>query len=338
MTTYLPTDEEVAAFVAQGNLIESPQEMSERYRKELEHIVTVSADTELVSAPAYYFAARKSPSINTLISALAIIQDEMGHAHIAYRILEDLGIDKNDLVFKRDPRKFKYPYAFDVPLDSWVELIVANAFYDRAGITLLGDIFEHTSYGPWKRGLVKVNREENFHLRHGENWMRKLAEAGGASREMLQRAVDWMFPLTVEWFGLPDSLKKHATQMDFRLKGKTNDQLRQTWMSTVVPFCESIGVKVPAHFEPDAGGKDLDPDAPKPFLVRHPDGRSGTYVLEYPFPCHFDAEEKHWLFDSPCTWDDVMVRWKARGPMNDEFIGMIQSGFKEIQSWLSSGP
>ena len=320
------SDAEVLSWVQSGQLIERPEEMSERYRKELIHILTVSADTELISAPAYYRAARTAPSVNTLISALAIIQDEMGHAHIAYRLLEDLGVSKEELVFRREPRKFKYPYAFDVPLDSWVELVVANAFYDRAGITLLGDIYEHTSYGPWKRGLVKVNREENFHLRHGEMWMKRIAEAGPEYRAQLQRAVDWMFPLTVEWFGLPDSLKKHSVQMDYRLKGKTNDQLRQVWLSRVVPFCESIGIRVPAHFEPrPENGK---------FLVEGPNGQRGEYVLDYPFPCRCDAEEKRWLTDEPCSWEEVLQRWKARGPMNEEFVGMIQEGFRELSATL----
>lgn len=27
--------------------------------------------------------------------------------------------------------------------------------------------------------------------------------------------------------------------------------------------------------------------------------------------------------EGPCTWDDVMARWKARGPMNEQFVGMV---------------
>jgi hypothetical protein len=41
---------------------------------------------------------------------------------------------------------------------------VANALYDRAGFVLLGDVFRHSSFGPWKRALAKVDKEENFHL------------------------------------------------------------------------------------------------------------------------------------------------------------------------------
>jgi ring-1,2-phenylacetyl-CoA epoxidase subunit PaaA len=37
--------------------------------------------------------------------------------------------------------------------------------------------------------------------------MKRLSKAGGGAKEALQRAVDWMFPMTLEWFGLPDKLK-----------------------------------------------------------------------------------------------------------------------------------
>ena len=92
--------------------------MSEEYKRELRHIVMVSGDTELMSAPAYYYAARKAPSVNAMISAMAIVQDELGHAHIAYRVLEDLGVSREWLMYGREPHEFRYPYAFDVPLDS----------------------------------------------------------------------------------------------------------------------------------------------------------------------------------------------------------------------------
>lgn len=289
-------------------LVENESHMTAQYKEDLIRILTVSADTELVSAPAYYLAARRAPSINAMISALAIIQDEMGHAHIGYRLLQDLGVDKERLVYERHPRNFKYPYAFDVPLETWEELVVANAFYDRAGITLLGDVYKHTSYGPWKRALVKVDKEETFHLRHGEIWMRRIAgEPGG--RERLQACVDWMFLLTVEWFGLPDDLKKHQGQLGYGLKGSSNDTLRQTWMKTAVPLCEELGLKVAARL----------------------DEATQKYVVTCPFPASFDAKNKRWELDKgPVSWDDVMKRWKARGPMNDHFVERIQRGYREL--------
>jgi ring-1,2-phenylacetyl-CoA epoxidase subunit PaaA len=246
--------------------------------------------------------------LNAFGSAIAIIQDELGHAHIAYRLLRDLGVDTEKLIFERDPRDFKYPYAFDVPLESWVELLVANAFYDRMGYVLLSDVYNSTTFGPWKRALVKVDKEETFHLRHGEQGMRKLNQ-DKSGHEALQKAVDWMFLLSVEWCGLPDVLKKHGEQLEYGFKGHSNDELRQIWMSSAVPLCDELHLNVPAHY----------------------DETQKKYVIDCPFPAHFDARAKRWLLeDGPCTWDDVMKRWKARGPMNDEFVGMVQRGKREM--------
>lgn len=309
------TREQLLQRLDEGKLVESIDQMSPDYLEGMKRILTVSADTELISAPAYYLAAQDAPSTNAFVSAMGIIQDELGHAHIAYRMLEDLGVNKEDLVYRRRPEDFKYPYAFDIPLTTWTELAVANALYDRAGFVLLGDVFRHGKFGPWKRALAKVDKEENFHLRHGETWMRKINQRPGGHQE-LQRAVDWMFPLTVEWFGLPDDLKRHKEQIEYGFKGSSNDLLRQIWLSTAVPFLQELQIEVPAHY----------------------DKAEKKYLLDFPFPCRFVADEKRWLFEEgQISWDQLLTRWKARGPSNREFVENVQRGHRELFGNGSAG-
>ncbi len=308
------TDEELQRKVQEGFIVESEEDMTETYKRALITQLTVQGDTELISAPAYFMAARDAPSTNTMVSATAIIQDELGHANIAYRLLEDLGVSRHWLLYEREPAQFKHPYGFDQPLMNWAELVSANALYDRAGITLLGDVHRNTSYGPLKRGLVKVGMEENFHLRHGEVWIRRFAEAGGAAKETVQKTLDWMFPMGVEWFGMPDDKKRHNAQLDFRLKGMTNDQLRQTWLKAVVPLCEELGYEVPARFNPDTDEVEL------------------TYEL----PCQYDPEERRWLFDETLTWQQVFERWKARGPMNEEYVEAMRRSRYSVERLLAA--
>ena len=70
-------------------------------------------------------------------------------------------------------------------------------------------------------------------------------------------------------------------------------------MSEVVPFMEEVGLRVPAHL----------------------DAEQQCYVIDCPFPAAFDEERKQWLLDDgPISWDEVMVRWKGRGPMNAEYV------------------
>jgi ring-1,2-phenylacetyl-CoA epoxidase subunit PaaA len=305
MPIELRPEAETLQRIKSGKLIEGLEHMSPTYLEGIRRILTVSGDTELISAPAYFRAAQDAPSLNAFGTAISIVQDELAHAHIAYRLLEDVGVDTDWLIYQRPPNEWKYPYAFDVPLDSWYELVVANAFYDQAGYELLSDVYHSTTFGPWKRALAKVDKEETFHLRHGQQWIRRLAP-DPVELGRLQAAVDWMFMLTVEWFGLPDTEKRHTEQLDYGFKGRSNDQLRQAWMSKVVPFCQEVGLKVPAHLDAD----------------------SGRYVLEVPFPARFDAVNKRWAFEGgQVSWDDVLKRWKERGPMNLEYVGSLQRGW-----------
>ncbi len=116
-----------------------------------------------------------------------------------------------------------------------------------------------------------------------------------------------MFILTLEWFGLPDNLKKHSEQLDYGFKGKSNDQLRQGWMAAVVPFMDEIGIRVPAHH----------------------DDEQDIYVIDCPFPARFDEDTREWLLDDGQTeWDEVLTRWAARGPMNRDYVRTLQRGYQ----------
>jgi ring-1,2-phenylacetyl-CoA epoxidase subunit PaaA len=308
------SEEQVQAHLAAGKLVEGLQHMSPKYLEGMRRILTVSSDTEFVSAPAYLRAAQHAPALNNFGSAMSIIQDELAHAHIGYRLLGDLGVDMDELVYERPAGAFKYPYAFDVPLNSWVELVCANALYDQAGFVLLSDVYQSSTFGPWKRALAKVDKEETFHLRHGRTWLRKLCKEDSGRAEV-QAAINWMFILTLEWFGLPDSLKQHSEQLDYGFKGKSNDQLRQWWMSEVVPFMEEIGIRVPAHL----------------------DEARDEYVIDCPFPARFDEEKRSWLLDEGAiTWDEVIARWRARGPMNEEYVRTLQRGYQTTSLRKSS--
>jgi ring-1,2-phenylacetyl-CoA epoxidase subunit PaaA len=295
------TEDEVREHLKAGKLVEGLQHMSPEYLKGIRRILTVSADTELVSAPAYLRAAQHAPALNNFGSAMSIIQDELAHAHIGYRLLGDLGVDTNALIYEREPPAFKYPYAFDVPLDSWHEMVLANALYDQAGFVLLSDVHASSTFGPWKRALAKVDKEETFHLRHGRTWVKKLA-ADAEEKKRLQASLDWMFVLTLEWFGLPDAQKRHGIQLEYGFKGKTNDQLRQDWMEAVVPFMDEVGLDVPAHHDGE------------------------RWVIDCDFPRAFDSEKKEW--GDEISWDDVMVRWKGRGPMNVDYVTRLQRGYR----------
>jgi ring-1,2-phenylacetyl-CoA epoxidase subunit PaaA len=298
------TEEEMLKRLDAGAMIETISEMSPTYLRELKRTLLISADTEYLGAVMYYPNLVEDRVPERMEGAvLAIIQDELGHAHIDYRMLEDLGEDLDYLLYGRPAHEFKHPYAMDMPYDSFAETVVVGSFMDRAGYILLSDVFQNTSYAPWRRALLKVNKEEHFHISFGVRNLEAMSK-DPESKAIVQKAIDWMFPMTIEWFGLPDALKTGNNQIRYRLKGKTNDELRQEWLGQVLPLMDRLGFTVPAHF----------------------DAETDTYVLDFPLPCTFDAEAKQWNFDEPCGWDQVLQRWRGRGPRNEKLVSYLQSG------------
>jgi ring-1,2-phenylacetyl-CoA epoxidase subunit PaaA len=109
-------------------------------------------------------------------------------------------------------------------------------------------------------------------------------------------------------------MKRHSGQLDYKLKGLTNDQLRQVWMASTVPLCEQLGLDAPAHW----------------------DEEKGEYVLDYPFPCQYNEEEKRWMFDEgEISWDTVFKRWKGRGPMNEIYVESVQRSRGDVKRLLN---
>src|SRR5437773_1236826 len=101
MAPELQTEQATLQRIKSGKLVEGLEHMSPTYLEGIKRILTVSADTELISAPAYFRAAQDAPSLNAFGTAISIVQDELAHAHIAHRLLEHLGADKDWLVYQR---------------------------------------------------------------------------------------------------------------------------------------------------------------------------------------------------------------------------------------------
>jgi len=109
-------------------------------------------------------------------------------------------------------------------------------------------------------------------------------------------------------------MKRHSGQLDYKLKGLSNDQLRQVWMGATVPLCQALELDCPAHY----------------------DEEKQQFVLEYPFPCEYDAEDKVWDFEGgEIEWDQVWRRWKARGPMNQVYVESIRRTRGQVAGWLN---
>ena len=286
-----------------GHQIEREEEMTPRYREVLIQTMLIAADLELMTLPSYYGALVNAPDLDAKIAVASSVQDEMGHAQVMYRMLEDFGFDAQELIFERPPSAFKTFELIEQDVSDYVICAVMMTLGDRAGYITTRDLEAHCSFGPYARSLRKVNYEERFHVAHGERWVKTYWNHSPETRRRVQDAVDLLFPMSASWFGTPDGMKKRTDQLTYRIRGLTNDELRQQWLNEVVPFCESLGIRVPAHFNAE----------------------QGRYVLDYEEPVSLAPVSRTWDLEHRTTWEEKFANWKKGGPIKRSGIERIQN-------------
>ena len=256
----MPDAKEAAllAKIEAGGRIESPEEMSDEYRRHLVHLMTMQADSELAGACGYVPWIMKAPTIEEKHVVAQIVKDEVRHAHVMYGLLEDLGVDvaahvaRHDWALRLDDTAAdigtqrvaadKRVNIFYYPIDRWADFIFFNFCMDRGAGHQLEDV-RHCSYGPWVRAVEGIFKEEKMHIRHGELWVQRLG-ADAAARPEAQAAFDRWFVRTMNIFGRPNS-PKNAVYRRYRLKARDNDEVRQTFAREVRGLAEAAGFTVP---------------------------------------------------------------------------------------------
>lgn len=238
----------VAAFearIAAGESIEPKDWMPERYRKQLVRMMSQHAHSEVVGMlPEGNFITR-APSLRRKMSLIAKVQDEAGHGLYIYCGTETLGVDRHELIEQLLDGRAKYSSIFNYPTLSWADMGVIGWLVDGAAI-VNQTILAKTSYGPYARAMVRICKEENFHKRQGYEICATLARGTPAQREMLQDAVNRFWWPALMMFGPSDTDSPNSAELlKWRVKRKTNDELRQRFVNLTVPQAIAIGISLP---------------------------------------------------------------------------------------------
>ena len=183
------------------------------------------------------------------MSLLAKVQDEAGHGLYIYCGTETLGVDRAELVDQLLTGKAKYSSIFNYPTLTWADMGVIGWFVDGAAI-VNQTVLAKASYGPYARAMIRICKEENFHKRQGYEIIATLASGTPAQKAMAQDAVNrWWWP-SLMMFGPSDADSPNTAELiRWRVKRKTNDELRQRFVDLTVPQAEAVGLTLP---DPDS--------------------------------------------------------------------------------------
>jgi ring-1,2-phenylacetyl-CoA epoxidase subunit PaaA len=259
MQTTTTLEQEMMAKIAAGQPLEKPAEMTDEYRQHLMHLMLMQADSELAGAYGYVPWISKAPSIEEKLIVANIVKDEVRHAKAMYGLLADLGFDvqshlaAQDLEFRvQDAHQDELGTArlkadkrvniFYYPIDTWTDFIMFNFCMDRGAGHQLEDVLT-CSYGPWRRVVEGIFKEEVVHIGHGETWVRRLAE-NPSTHDDCQATLNTWYLRTMNIFGRPGS-SRNAVYRQLGLKHRDNDAVRQTFHQEVHAFCDKVGLTLP---------------------------------------------------------------------------------------------
>lgn len=225
--------------------IEPKDWMPEKYRQTHIRQISQHAHSEIVGMLPEANWISRAPSLRRKVALLAKVQDEAGHGLYLYSACETLGISRETLYDQLHTGKAKYSSIFNYPTLTWGDIGAIGWLVDGAAIINQVPLC-NTSFGPYARAMVRVCKEESFHQRQGYEIMTVLAKGTPEQKEMAQDALNrWWWP-SVMMLGPSDDVSVHTAQsMKWKLKRKTNDELRQQFIDQTVPQADILGLTIP---------------------------------------------------------------------------------------------
>jgi ring-1,2-phenylacetyl-CoA epoxidase subunit PaaA len=248
MTAILEIDvEREEAFkehLAGGGKVEATDWMPDEYRNALIRFIEMHANSELMGVLPEREWILRAPSLHRKLALTAKVQDEVGHAQLLYRLVEDLGKPRTQMMDDLLAGRTKFHNVFHYPTRSWADVGVIAWLVDAAAI-LSQKALLVTSYAPYARTMQRICWEESFHIKHGYDIVVTMAAGTDEQRAMLQDALNrWWGPL-MQMHGPPTPPEKDKDLTVWRIKSRGNEELRQEFLESYVPRIRQLGFSLP---------------------------------------------------------------------------------------------
>ena len=272
--------------------IEPKDWMPEAYRRNLVRQISQHAHSEVIGMQPEGNWILRAPSLRRKAVLLAKVQDEGGHGLYLYSAAETLGVTREERIEALHEGRAKYASIFNYPTLTWADIGAIGWLVDGAAIVNQISL-QRTSYGPYARGMVRICKEESFHQRQGFETLLVLSKGTKEQREMCQDAINrWWWP-SLMMFGPKDSESTNSDQsMKWKIKRKTNDELRQQFVDMIAEQVKLLGMTLP------------DPD------LRWNESRN-----------HYDFGE--------INWDEFWQVVKGNGPCNKQRLDARRKAWEE---------
>lgn len=280
-------EEKLAHFagrIERGDKIETEDWMPDDYRMGVIKFIEMHANSEIMGALPEREILPSAPSLNRKMSLCAKIQDEVGHSQLLYRVAEDLGKSREAMFSDLVNARSKFHNVFHYPVRHWGDAAVIGWLIDGAALVTQAALLE-SSYAPYARVLKRICAEEQLHLRHGEDITLELASGTEKQRWMFQDALDRWWLAIIHFFGPRSNVDKDLL-LRWKVKTRTNEDLRQEFLDRYVPKILELGFTIPT-----------------------------------PTPFHDEGSSRWLINEDDIDWEPLEAIKKNRGPETERRLG-----------------
>lgn len=289
--------------IEKGIKIEADDWMPEEYRTTLIKLISMHGMSEIMGALPEKEWVPKAPSLHRKLGIMAKVQDEMGHGQLLLRVAEDLlkpyGKTRGDLMQDLFTGKLKFHNVFHAETRTWGDAGLIGWLVDGAAIITQTDML-NASYGPYARSLHRICAEEVFHAQHGEAIIMALAEGTDEQRAMIQDALNRWWNSLLVFFGpaAKETLgtSKQDVTIKYKIRTKTNEQLRQDFFTKYVPRILSLGLELPDK------------------------------------TMHYDEEKEVWVYQEP-DWSELKAVARNEGARSQARLNLRRTSY-QTNAWV----
>jgi ring-1,2-phenylacetyl-CoA epoxidase subunit PaaA len=250
--------------IKDGRTFDSSEDLPTFYRKHLLNLLWMQGDSEYSGALGYMPWIAKAPSLQEKVIVAQMVKDEMRHASVIYRLLDELGQntsehlsqselgfklneDHSNIGFKRMKKDFRVNI-FYYDITYWADYILFNFLMDRAAGHQLLDTF-NSSYLPWKKAIEGIYKEEVMHLAHGDKWV-KILSHDPSQKKFLQERLNLWWPRVMNIFGSTKGASNDL-YVNLGLKQRTNGEIRAVFVKEIEEMCNECDLTIPVYREED---------------------------------------------------------------------------------------
>jgi ring-1,2-phenylacetyl-CoA epoxidase subunit PaaC len=190
-----------------------------------------------------------APMLEEDVAMSSVSQDEIGHAKAWFELLAGLtDADADRIAYGRAPDEYRHAAIMNHARTDWAFTIARRFLYEHADAVRL-EALVRSSHAPTAELAAKMRREETYHLLHFDVWLRRLAEAGGESRQRLGDALQRLYADAATVF---TPLAGESLLLASGMLPEPLDALRVRWLAAVTPLLEGLGLPAPTDTGPPA--------------------------------------------------------------------------------------